>query len=1331
MQPIRKILFQFWQSGLLLALFTPWLADADEGAREKKEPVPRLVLQRGHAGGNSVIRFAARTRLALTHLRDSRIDPTAILWDLETGKELRRFGGPEVPIEWAVFSPDERMILTQGYEGLTLWDTSTGEVTHQLNVKERIESTAFASDRIALLRAGDKMILWDLVSNKEARRVALDSVAVIAAACSPDGRTLLTVDDRGGAVLRDVASGEPIRRLRVGSPFAQGSRAADGQSACTSPVGFAADGRAVLAFDGEVILWDVRTGERIERLRVAESGRRHKLINGAFLNSGEVMLKDTPGGGELRPLRLDGPVKLMAGVPDGRTLLCGMDDGAAVLWDPSNGAELRRLPGVGDLITMAFTPDGSMLLTGRHASEHSDEWEVTIWDVVSGAQLHRQPLRGTTMAAHDVAVRPEGHVLAVGADRGEAVLWDLAVGRADRRLRTGGLYVKSARFSPDGRTLLTRSPPDPLERIRDLRRDRGKPAETEPGGTILWDAATGLKIGRLDPFFDEHSQYPPVFLSDNRVLVVGWISRDVWIKVRETGRDHREEFLDPTTDNGFVYIKKDDFLKNAIPDGPTGSNIDSYDSIISVALAPDGRRFLAGSLFGQAILWDLDLEAHTAKEARRFMMHQGSPMRFVPQDRVFWNSHVVRSVAISPDGHTLVTGGRDATVWDAESGKRVDRLRVNPRIDPEEFSTNDEPFFGVSSVAFSPDGRMILAGGLYGEAVLWDLKGRREIKRLRMDAGVTSVGFSSEPRLLVTGGKDGTTRLWTTDGQELCSMLCFDGGGWAVVSPDGRFDTDNLEIINGIHWVFPDDPFRALVPEIFMREYYVPRLLSRVLDPGARKRMPRVRPLASVNRAQPNVRVAQVVPGDSSDVANVTVEAVEGSFSHGNVPVAMRSGVYDLRLFRDGQLVGRWPEPAPGDDAMPEPDTTNPNDMALWRDANRVPLVDGKATKTFKVRLPRESAPKGKLSAYAFNEDRVKSATASVAYEVPKGLSEANPKAYLVSFGAAGFSDAVWDLSFSAGDARLAEQELGKALKDVGRYEVVPIVLATDRGTAGQPARPGEAAATAANLKAVLERLAGRPVDPAVLASIPGADKVTTATPDDLVIVFASSHGYTDRKGAYYMFPSDIGPVRAGGRSIDEERDKALLDACISSGELSAWLRPVDAGQLALIVDCCHAAATVEQPGFKPGPMGSRGLGQLAYDKAMRVLAASAADDVALEALVQGEGHGLLTHALVREGLSAGKATAADGSLTLGGLLKYAEARVPTLYAEVLRAAGGGKGAAAGGARVLVAARGAELEPTGEAGPPPESSLLKRNAFQTPALFDYSRGRDAKLDRAR
>jgi len=585
------------------------------------------------------------------------------------------------------------------------------------------------------------------------------------------------------------------------------------------------------------------------------------------------------------------------------------------------------------------------------------------------------------------------------------------------------------------------------------------------------------------------------------------------------------------------------------------------------------------------------------------------------------------------------------------------------------------------------------------------------------------VSFSSDGKQVLSGGGDGTSRLWDLASRnELCQMIGFIDGSWAIVDPNGRFDTNNLESILGLQWVFPDDPFRPLQPEIFMRDYYEPRLLSRAL---ADEQFKPVRPLSELNRVQPGVRVAGVAPGGEPDVVRVTVEvaATEGRFGREGGGRLIRTDVYDARLFRDGQLVGRWPEP--NDDAEPEPDPTCKEQMDRWRAANRVPPeADGKASHTFTVRLPHRPGTKVEFTAYAFNEDRVKSATTPpFPHEVPKEVIRLEkPRAYVVAFGVAGFSDPDWDLHYAGDDARLAATELGKALNDAGHYEVVKVVLATDRGVGGGPSQPDEAAATAANLRLVLDALAGRQGDARALAAIPNAKRLAAATPDDLVILFASTHGFTDPRGVYYMFPQDLGKPRGLGRRVVTPD---LLEQCVSSGELSAWLRKVDAGQMALIVDCCHAASTVEQPGFKPGPMGSRGLGQLAWDKGMQVLAASQADDVALEALVQGQGHGLLTHALVREGLLDRKAAGAGG-LTMGGLLKYAESRVPGLYAKVLKDAEGGKEAAAGGARVLVA-RGAELEPLGGAGAPEGSSLRKKGAFQTPTLFNYAGGRDVIL----
>ena len=318
-------------------------------------------------------------------------------------------------------------------------------------------------------------------------------------------------------------------------------------------------------------------------------------------------------------------------------------------------------------------------------------------------------------------------------------------------------------------------------------------------------------------------------------------------------------------------------------------------------------------------------------------------------------------------------------------------------------------------------------------------------------------------------------------------MVSFNDGTWAVVDPEGRFDTNNLEEIRGLHWIFPDDPFRPLSPETFMRDYYEPRLLPRAF---AREPFKPVRPLSELNRVQPSVRISSVTHGGESGVAQVTVEvaAAEGRFGRESGGRLFRTGVYDVRLFRDGQLVGRWPEPADGDDAKPEPDPTNPEDMVAWQDANRVRLdALGKATRTFPVRLPRRRAQRWSLRRTRSTRIGSRAPPPPPRTRFPGGVPEAKPRAYVVAFGAAGFSDPAWDLSFAAADARLAATRAGQAAR-CGRadYEVVPILLATDRGAAGASARPGEATATAAHLKAVLDRLAGRPVDMASPGRHPG-----------------------------------------------------------------------------------------------------------------------------------------------------------------------------------------------------------------------------------------------------
>lgn len=189
--------------------------------------------------------------------------------------------------------------------------------------------------------------------------------------------------------------------------------------------------------------------------------------------------------------------------------------------------------------------------------------------------------------------------------------------------------------------------------------------------------------------------------------------------------------------------------------------VDTGSPVNSIAFSPDGTRILTGGRDQTVRVWD----ARTGQAI-------GEPLRGL--------EGMASSVAFSPDGARIVFGGRDGTVqvWDAQSGQLLGQALGGH---------TDE----VNSVAFSPDGARIVSGSNDRTVRMWDAQSGQAISEpLRGHEGwVSCVAFSPDGTRIASGSGDLTVRLWEVpSGQPLGSPLR-GHEGWVsgiAFSPDGE-----------------------------------------------------------------------------------------------------------------------------------------------------------------------------------------------------------------------------------------------------------------------------------------------------------------------------------------------------------------------------------------------------------------------------------------------------------------------------------------------------------------------------------------------------------------
>ena len=236
------------------------------------------------------------------------------------------------------------------------------------------------------------------------------------------------------------------------------------------------------------------------------------------------------------------------------------------------------------------------------------------------------------------------------------------------------------------------------------------------------------------------------------------------------------------------------------------------------------------------------------------------------------------------------------------------------------------------------------------------------------------------------------------------------------------------------------------------------------------------------------------------------------------------------------------------------------------------------------------------------------------------------------------------DLKYAVSDARDFAEQIARQQTALANYDAIKTTWLLDTD------------ATAENLRAVLARLAGRPgaLSPAQTPLLKNVDR---AHPEDTIFIYFAGHGAAVA-GRFYLLTHDFAVDGRG--AVDPAH-------AVSDEDLGALLADIDVGRVVLVIDACQSGQVLEAEEKRRGPMNSKGLAQLAYEKGMYILAASQAYQAALEAAQLG--HGFLTYALIEEGLKS-PAAARGKSLDLRTWLDFATTRVPQLQSAFLSGLG-------------------------------------------------------------
>jgi WD40 repeat protein len=439
---------------------------------------------------------------------------------------------------------------------------------------------------------------------------------------------------------------------------------------------------------------------------------------------------------------------------DGTLLASGSSDGTVIIWDVQTGTP-RYPPLVGHaapVAAVAFAPDGSTLAAGGQDNQ------IRLWDLRGAAPASRV-LAGHTGPLTGLAFGEGGRVLASASRDTTIRLWDPVAGLPIATLAAHQGAITGLAFHRDGRTLAAASEDhsvsvwDVTRRQRlgtpllaaaasittlDIAADGTAAAWRDTAGQIVRaNIAASPPISRTLPVPGDMPVSRVALSADGSRLAVGGTDGTIWMggsapPVQLTPRlDDAVSALAFSPDGTLLaaascarppegVCRHSRLVLIAVPSGEVRQDLITHDAeIAALAFSPDGRVLASGAreMAGTTLLWGLD---------------PGWQMRSTLQGQRNW----VVSLAFNHAGGTLATASQDRSiwVWDATAGTRS----ALPLLYREGYPT---------SLAFSPDDRILAAGDSLGRVALWDWTSAQQVgPPLTLDSQrILDLNYASSP----------------------------------------------------------------------------------------------------------------------------------------------------------------------------------------------------------------------------------------------------------------------------------------------------------------------------------------------------------------------------------------------------------------------------------------------------------------------------------------------------------------------------------------------------------------------------------------------------------